>query len=113
MSITAKTGLFLAAAPVLTAVATSAGAQTVGRYGDPMMGAAHHDYWGMGWMTLLLWALIVIGLVVLIRWVRQMTAEKKSSAPSGQRALEILKERYAKGEIDKAQFDSIKKDLEG
>ena len=41
-----------------------------------------------------------------------MTVDKKSSENSGQRALEILKERYASGEIDKAQFDKIKKDLE-
>ncbi len=66
----------------------------------------------MGWVAFLFWALIIIGLVLLIRWVRQMTVDKKTSANSGQRALEILKERYASGEIDKAQFDSIKKDLE-
>lgn len=63
-------------------------------------------------MAFVFWVLIIIGLVFLIRWVRQMTVDKKSSENSGQRALEILKERYASGEIDKAQFDKIKKDLE-
>jgi putative membrane protein len=93
-------------------MATSACAQPYGRYGDRMMGPGYHGFWGMGWMALLFWALIVIVLVLLIRWAWQVTADKKSSVNSGNRALEILKERYAKGEIDKAQFDRIKKDLE-
>ncbi len=98
--------------PALITVATSACAQPYGRYGDQMMGPGYHGFWGMGPMSLLLWALIAIGLFLLIRWLLQMNIGQKSSTNSGQRAIEILKERYAKGEIDKTEFDRIKKDLD-
>ena len=111
MSFTTKNTL-IALTPVLVTAATSACAQPYGRYSDRMMGPGYHGFWGMGWMALLFWALIAIGLVLLIRWVVQMTNDRKSSTNSGQRAIEILKERYAKGEIDKTEFDRMKKDLE-
>ena len=91
---------------------TSAFAQQYGRYGDRMMGPGYHGFWGMGWMALLLWVLIIVGLILLTRWVWQMMSTGKSSGIHGRNALEILRERYAKGEIDKVEYDRIKKDLE-
>ena len=52
--------------------------------------------------------LIIGGIVVLFRWLfgidRQQRVEK-------QPALEILQQRYAKGEINKQEFEEKKKDL--
>jgi len=107
-----KHPLFPAAAALIMSPVPSAFAQQHGQYADRMMGPGYHGFWGMGLPALLLWLLVVAGLVVLIRWVWQMTTKKTPSANPGQRALDILKERYAKGEIDKAAFDRIKKDLE-
>ncbi len=58
------------------------------------------------------WILVIIGLVYLIRWLVQ-TTRGESPGPRGgsSRALEILKERYARGEIDKKEFEEKKKDL--
>ncbi|MBW2054005.1 MAG: SHOCT domain-containing protein [Deltaproteobacteria bacterium] len=72
--------------------------------------------WGMGWlgmiMMLAFWALVIAALVFLIRWLIQSS---KGGTPviggSFNQALEILKERYARGEIDKEEFDSKKRDL--
>jgi putative membrane protein len=50
-------------------------------------------------------------LVFLVRWLIQSTGRDKTTGNGGNRALEVLKERYAKGEIDKDEFDSKKKDL--
>ncbi len=57
---------------------------------------------------ILFWALIIWGVIYLIR-----NASNQSNSPSTRKdALEILKERYAKGEINKKEFEEKKKDLQ-
>lgn len=78
----------------------------------------NHMGWGagsvMGWfgggiMMLVFWVL----LIVFIVWMVREISGKNSPSHSGSNALEILKERYAKGEIDKEEFESKKKDISG
>ncbi len=62
---------------------------------------------GMGW-----WWIIGIALVVLIVWLVSRTANRNNSGNlPGKSSLDILKDRYARGEIDKAEFEERKKDL--
>lgn len=86
-----------------------------GRYEDWHMGPGMMGYWGMGWFggifMIVFWILILVGLVFVIRWLVQATAKGGQSDWSGSRAMDILKERYARGEIDKARFEDMKKDL--
>lgn len=75
--------------------------------GVPMM-----DYWGAqgvyGWLPmLLLLILIFIGFALFMGYFN--SSNKKW--PTGKTPLDVLKERYAKGEIDKNQFDEMKKNL--
>jgi putative membrane protein len=81
----------------------------------------HMPMWGQGWgpgwgvlglMHVAWWALVIMGLVALVRWVSRRGA---SGAPPAQedRAVAILRERYARGEIDKAEFEERKRDLAG
>jgi len=76
--------------------------------GPGMMGG-----WGTGWFgmifMMIFWVLIIVGLVFLIKWLIQNTSGKKSK--SGNRALDILQERYARGQIDRTEFEAMKKDL--
>ena len=64
--------------------------------------------WGLGMMAMMLlfWALVIIGLIVGIRWLLGRGREERSDP-----ALQILRERYARGEINKEEFDARKKDL--
>jgi len=70
--------------------------------------------WGGGWgllgalHMLLWWVLIILGIVVLVKW---LVAAKRDAPAPGDRAFEILRERYARGEIDKDEFDKRKSDL--
>lgn len=82
-----------------------------GWHGPGMM-----DGWGMGWFgmvfNIVFWILILVGLVFLIRWLVQSGRDRSNRGyGGGSRALDILKERYARGEIDKQQYESMKKDL--
>jgi putative membrane protein len=78
-------------------------------YGD-MMG------WGGGWgwfgmvHMVLWWFLIILGIVVLAKW---LFGGGSSRSTGEDRALSILRERYARGEIDKQEFDARKLDLGG
>ena len=71
----------------------------------------HRDYgWGMGsgWVFMIFfWVLVILGVLYFIRIVT--TSAKKDA--SGDTALDILKKRYAKGEITKEKFEKIKNDL--
>ena len=66
--------------------------------------------YGSGWM--LLWmTLFMGGTILLVVWgVRQWTGNNRQD---DSRALSILEERYARGEIDREQFELRRQDLRG
>lgn len=70
---------------------------------------------GMGWvgmvMMIAFWVLVIVALVFLIRWLMQGSRGQAGARPSGSNALDILMERYARGEIDKNEFEAKKQDL--
>lgn len=57
---------------------------------------------------ILWWVLIIAGVVAPIKW---LMTQFHGSQGYEKFPLEILKERYAKGEIDKKEFEERKKDL--
>jgi putative membrane protein len=77
-----------------------------------IQGGIMHGYdghgWGMGW-----WWIIGLIILVAIVWmvIKGMNKRNSTHQSHGKPALDILKERYAKGEIDKQEFEERKKDL--
>lgn len=66
---------------------------------------------GFGWIFMILWGmLIIVGITVLVKWMSTPSAADGRSGGEG-KALNILKERYARGEIDEQEFQKKKHDL--
>jgi putative membrane protein len=71
-----------------------------------------HPMWWGAWgilmmlMIFLFWVLVVVGLVAAVRWLIARGRSQLSDS-----ALNILRERYARGEINKEEFESKKQDL--
>lgn len=64
--------------------------------------------WGIGMMLIMLlfWGLVIVGAVLGIRWLVSQGKESRFDS-----ALEILRQRYARGEINKDEFEARKRDL--
>ncbi len=72
---------------------------------------------GIGWWVMMVIGLIFMvafwgGIIFLIVWgVKKLTERGGTAATPARNAIDIARERYARGEISKAEFEQIKKDL--
>lgn len=73
----------------------------------------NYDYQGFGFFgpifMILFWAIVILGIIAIVRW--SMGQSRSTDAGKEKTPLDILKERYAKGEIDKKEFEERKKNL--
>lgn len=79
------------------------------------------DYWHDGWdwglghmafgglMMLLFWGGVVVLIVLAVRWIGGGSASDSGTQTQRKSASEILKERFARGEIDKDEFEERKR----
>mgnify|MGYP001078000422 CR=1 FL=1 len=80
-------------------------------WGHPMMG------WGWGWggmifgpiFMILVLAVTIAVAVLLVRWIAGPAQGPQH--PQGRSPLDILKERYARGEIDKEEYEERRRTL--
>ena len=80
-----------------------------------MMGGYYgpgYGLWG-GVLMMLFWVLIIGGIVLLVAWLARQGGPTPLAGPGQEStALEILKRRYARGDITKEQFEQMRHDLE-
>jgi putative membrane protein len=77
-------------------------------------GMGYAGWWGIGLAMLFFWALVIVGVVLLVRWAggshRTGGAGPVPPAPGPpaaappDQALRILGERFARGEIDEEEY---------
>jgi putative membrane protein len=80
----------------------------------PEWGWGMHPMWWMGgawgigmmFMMFLFWIVMIAALVLGIRWLMSEGRQRR-----GDSALDILRQRYARGEINKEEFEAKKRDL--
>ena len=73
-----------------------------------------HPMWGVwgAWgiammvMVLLFWGVVIVGIVLGIRWLMGQGRE-----PQRDTAMDILRQRYARGDVTKEEFEAKKRDL--
>jgi len=89
-----------------------------GPYG-PMMGGWNNNGnyacpfgYGYGYGGMFMWILFLIILGVVVYFIVQNLKTKKDIGQTTESPIEILKKRYAKGEITKEEFDKMKNELQ-
>jgi putative membrane protein len=65
--------------------------------------------WGMGIGMLLIWGVFIVGIVALGKYI--WGSGSCAGRNHEKSALDLLKERYARGEIEREEFDQKKRDL--
>lgn len=100
----------LALAPPAALISMPAFAQTL---------ADRPDYWHYGWgwghmifgsvMMIIFWGGIILAIVLAVRWLGRESGRGAESQPRTKAPLDILHERFARGEIDKEEFEERKR----
>lgn len=85
-------------------------------------------YWGNGYdsgahlvggiMMMIFWIVLIVAVVLLAVWLIRQTQTGGGAPPppgvgGGETPLDVLAKRYARGEIDKAEYEEKKRDLSG
>jgi putative membrane protein len=70
------------------------------------------NYGGFGWiLSFLFWLLTIFAVVAIVRSFGHRERDHEGPPHKDKPPLEILKERYAKGDINKEEYEEKKRDL--
>jgi len=87
----------------------------MGRYGDFGYGFGHmlgYGGFGLGFIiTIIIWALLIWGIIAFVRGGQCWDGRCGYKDKKDDSAMKILKDRYAKGELSKEEYEKMKKDL--
>ncbi|MBP7530156.1 MAG: SHOCT domain-containing protein [Syntrophorhabdaceae bacterium] len=86
------------------------GEGSYGPHGPGGWGGMMH--YGFGFGGMFMWIIFLILIVLLIYFIIQFQKRKGQTPTQNESHLDILKKRYARGEITKEEYERMKKDLE-
>ena len=75
------------------------------------MGYHHMTGGGMGIVMIFFWIVLVGALALLVSGAINGIRGSRHNGDGSQKSLEILKQRYARGEIDKAEYKDKRRSL--
>jgi putative membrane protein len=105
---------------LIVALAWVIGVTFYANNGKAQMGPGYSGHgmgwgYGMGWfgpiIMVAFWIAVIVAAVFLARWLMKTPRTGEQRAMLEDSPLEILKRRYARGEINKEEFEEKKKDL--
>ncbi len=99
--------LFLTAACVIASFAAGCNG-----YRGPLDGRWDHMSYGCGFGGMFMWIFFVIIIALIAYFVIQTIRTKTTGQMPQETPMDILKRRYAKGEISKEDYDKMKKDID-
>ena len=79
--------------------------------GAGMMGWGGFGMGGGGLGMLLVWVVVIVAAVLAVRWLWDQ-GQPRRTPRDDDRALEILRTPYARGEIDREEFEEKRGDLQ-
>ena len=93
--------------PLIVGLASGREACVYGMMGHWMMGG-----FGIGWLMPIFW-IFILGLIIwaVVSLVRGVGSSRSQDSAKEIPAIEVLKDRYARGEISKEEFEEKRKDL--
>ena len=59
---------------------------------------------------IILWIAVIVGIVFLVKWIASSNRDQNQGR-TRQDPLEILKMRYAKGELSREEYETMKAEL--
>ena len=106
-----KKYLELSLTMIIGVLASCAGEGYRGSQGPGEWG--HMMHYGFGYGGMFMWIIFLIVIGLLIYFMVQAQKTKGYTPTQNESPLDILKRRYAKGEIAREEYERMKKDLEG
>lgn len=89
-----------------------AGRMTISSYVLAVTGFGHMDGWGWGMGMGIVGLLVLLLVVGLVTWLIVSGTQRPGSRGGSRSALDVLDERYARGEIDRNDYLERRADLE-
>ena len=87
--------------------------QTGQRYGQHMWDGGWHGWFVGPIMMIAFLVIAVVAVVLIVRWIggSGQSSSTYHASPPHQSALDVLRERYARGEIDKDEYEERRRTL--